>query len=112
MNNKKSPVPVMGCLAYNWGKLNIYTPAVILNPDASTPDMLAWCWGEMVAIKAAMDALAATDGEISKFQFDVLVSHRLDPVTDVLEHIVGLHFIDANLRAKTHKENSQNGGAS
>jgi len=104
---KKSPVRVLGHLAYNWDKLNNHTPAVILNPDAPTADVLAWCWSEMVTLQAAATVLIAADGEISKNLFDALIAHRLGPVADVLEVVIERHCIDANSRAKAQDEQAQ-----
>ena len=83
--NKTVPTAVLGYLAQNWTELNEHTPAVIVNPAARPLDLMAWCWGELMALQAAADALASDADDINKGDFSALIVHRLDPLVNVFE---------------------------
>jgi hypothetical protein len=84
-NDKNTPAAVIGYLAQNWTELNEHTPAVILNPEARPLDLMAWCWGELMALQAAADVLVDCTDEINKCNFSALIVHRLDPLVNVFE---------------------------
>lgn len=78
----------MGYLAQNWLGTNDKTPALIVNPEASPLDMLAWIGGELFSLEAAGHALgdmASGDSTIDVDQFTAIFMHRLEPVARVLD---------------------------
>ena len=84
-DNKTDWVPVMGHLAKNWTELNDRNPAVVLNPKAGPLDLMAWCWGELLSLNSAVDALQASTDDIDKGDFCALIVHRMDPLLGVFD---------------------------
>ncbi|ABM36283.1 hypothetical protein [Polaromonas naphthalenivorans] len=83
---ENTPVtPVMGYLAQNWINLNARTPAVILNPEASPLDLMAWCWAELRSMQAAANALVGGIDDIDKGDFSALIIHRIEPLANVFQ---------------------------
>ena len=79
---------VIGYLAENWPGLNENTPAVIVNPDASPLDQLAWCWGEAASLSRA-SSLAVAAGEVfDTADFADIFYMRLPALADMLEHAI------------------------
>ena len=84
-DNKTDCVPVMGHLAKNWTELNDRNPAVVLNPKAGPLDLMAWCWGELLSLNSAVDALQGSTDDIDKGDFCALIVHRIDPLLGVFD---------------------------
>lgn len=87
MANEKN-VYVMGYLAGNWPNLNDKTPALMINPEASPLDMLAWCWGEVASMQSALDALAAAQAPIEPGELSGIFLHRMAPLERVLSEAI------------------------
>ena len=83
-DNKTDCVPVMGHLARNWTELNDRNPAVVLNPKAGPLDLMAWCWGELLSINSAADALEGCM-DMEKGDFSALIVHRMSPLLLVFD---------------------------
>lgn len=78
------PTPsVIGYLADNWSGYNADTAALIVNPNAGSLDLLAWCCGEVRSLQAAAQALSAA-GELELGDFLAVFLHRLDPLHNVM----------------------------
>lgn len=79
----------MGHLAQNWLGANEAAPAMIVNPEASPIDLLAWVGGELRSLEAACNALAdlayGEEANIGFFEFEAIFMHRLAPVARVLD---------------------------
>jgi hypothetical protein len=73
---------VTGYLADTWSAQT--REALIINPDARPVDLLAWCWGELESLRAAVSTLHAARGELNKDDFSALVFHRIEPMGAVL----------------------------
>ena len=81
-------VNVMGYLANNWPNLNEISPALIINPDASPLDLLAWCWGEVASLNASLDALAAASVPVEPGELSGIFLHRIKPLERVMHEAV------------------------
>ena len=84
-DKKADCVPVMGHLAKNWTELNDRNPAVVLNLKAGPLDLMAWCWGELLSLNSAVDALQGSTDDIDKGDFCALIVHRMDPLLGVFD---------------------------
>lgn len=78
------PINVLGYLAGNWPGINEENPALIVNPQASPLDLLAWCWGEAMSLEASALALTAFGAEIKSGELAAIFQHRLSPLANVL----------------------------
>ncbi len=86
MDNTQSTC-VIGHMAENWPGLCSDRPAMIVNPDATPLDVLAWCRGEVVYLECTAHVLAAGDevaGDIS-----AMLLHRLRPLIAAMDLVVG-----------------------
>lgn len=84
----RNTIRPMGYLADNWFGANEDNPALIVNPDASPLDLLAWAGGELNSIEAAGDTLAriaSGDSQMSVADFCAIFLHRIAPVARVLD---------------------------
>lgn len=77
---------VTGCMADNWNTLNESQPALIINPDASALDLLAWCWGEAASMEATAQMLVGGESELTAGDLSALFLHRLSPLVNALHH--------------------------
>lgn len=95
------PAPrVIGYLAENWAGLNDKTPAVIVNPDATPMDQLAWCWGEAASL-SRLSSLAVAAGKDFDFgDFHDLFYMRLPALAGMLEYAIA-HLARANAHVCT-----------
>ena len=86
---KRDEMNPMGHLAQNWLGANEAAPAMIVNPEASPIDLLAWVGGELRSLEASCNALsdlASGEGASIGFaEFEAIVIHRLAPVSRVLD---------------------------
>lgn len=94
----KKPVEVMGYLAGNWTSLNNKTPALILNPDASPLDLLAWCWGEIASMNASLDSLASAEAHIEPAELSGIFLHRMAPLQSVMHEAVSFLIAEKALK--------------
>lgn len=84
----RNTIRPMGYLADNWLGANEEEPALVINPEASPLDLLAWAGGELHSIEAAGDALAriaSGDSQISIAEFTAIFLHRIVPIARVLD---------------------------
>ncbi|WP_395055725.1 hypothetical protein [Polaromonas sp.] len=81
---QRKPVHVMGYLASNWVGANDKNPTLILNPEATPLDMLAWCWAEIVALQATMNAISGRQFEIEPSDLEAIFQHRITPLASVM----------------------------
>lgn len=85
---KRETVSPMGYLAENWVGANEDAPALVVNPQASAVDLLAWVCGELCSLEAAARALvdvAPSDSFIAVCHFEAIFVHRLGPMERVLD---------------------------
>ena len=75
---------VIGYSAENWIGLNEKTPAVIVNPDASPLDQLAWCWGEVASLNAAAMVVRLGGNDLEVEDFSAIFGMRLPALAAVL----------------------------
>lgn len=92
------PVSVMGYLAGNWLGINEEHPALIVNPEASPQDLLAWCWGEVASLESVTQTLSAAGANVSHGELSAIFLHRLTPLAKVLE--TAIDALDAPARAE------------
>ena len=81
-------VNVMGYLTHNWPGLNDEVPALIINPEATPLDMLAWCWGEVASLQAALNVLAASHEPVEPGELSGIFLHRVAPLERVLDQAI------------------------
>lgn len=84
----KKHANVMGYLAGNWPSLNDAAPALIINPEATPLDMLAWCWGEIASMHAALNVLVSLGDPIEAGELSGIFLHRIAPVEVVLSEAI------------------------
>ena len=85
---KHDEVTPMGYLAGNWLGANEETPALVVNPQASAVDLMAWVCGELRSLEAAayaLTAVSARDSSIEVRHFEAMFVHRIAPMERVLE---------------------------
>ena len=90
MTATRTPQPgpnVCGCMADNW---MIDMPALQVNPAASPVALLGWCYGELVSLESIAAALGSTDSRLSGEDVNAIFTHRLEPLTAMFRHVVGL----------------------
>lgn len=78
----------MGYLSENWLGANEDTPALIVNPDASPADLLAWACGELRSLEATGHALmdmASPGATFEARHFEAMFVHRIGPVERVVD---------------------------
>ena len=79
----------MGYQAGNWLGANDKTLALIVNPEASPIDLLAWVGGELRSLDATCNALSdLVSGDhagIEFSEFEAVFIHRLAPMVRVLD---------------------------
>ena len=75
---------VLGNLAKNWSSLNKEEAAIIVNPAASSLDVLAWCWGEVESLRHAAIALSGEDECLDGEAVYAVFLHRLSPLSTVM----------------------------
>ena len=79
-----APISASGPMAENWSGPG-ETSAVIVNREAPVIDVLAWCWGEIVALRSVVRLLSLDDGnDIPANVVYETVSHHLERLPDVL----------------------------
>lgn len=74
----------IGHLAKNWPSLNASEPAIIVNPAASPLDVLAWCWGEVESLRAAVDVMGESGTCVNGDAIADVLLHRLAPLSAVM----------------------------
>lgn len=79
---------VMGYLSRNWPGLNDAVPALIINPEATPVDLLAWCWGEVASMQAALNTLVSLGEPIVAGELSALFLHRIAPIEVVLSEAI------------------------
>jgi hypothetical protein len=79
-----APISVSGPMAENWSGPG-ETSAVIVNREAPIVDVLAWCWGEIVALRSVVRLLTFDGNDIPANVVYETVGHHLDRLPDVLE---------------------------
>lgn len=77
-----------GYLAQNWMELNVKTPAIIANPEASPLDVLSWCWGEVESLYQVTDAFAAAGADIDSNVLGAVYLHRLAPLSPLMRDAI------------------------
>lgn len=99
-NTDKGHVSATGWIADNWPAFAAEgCPPVIVNPEASTGAVLAWCFGEVRSLNAAALAVSATPGEaLSADEVMLIFAHRLGPLECVLRAALD-HMARAATRA-------------
>lgn len=84
----RSEVNPMGYLAGNWVDANSEVPALVVNPEASPIDLLAWVGGELLSLESSCNALAelasGRESIIEFAEFEAVFVHRLAPIVRVL----------------------------
>lgn len=101
---KHDEVTPMGYLAGNWLGANEETPALVVNPQASAVDLMAWVCGELRSLEAAAYALtgvSARDSSIEVRHFEAMFVHRIAPMERVLE-LVLCQLIEQRSSASPH----------
>ena len=93
-DNKNQLVPVLGYLSHNWLLANDATPAVIVNPAATTHDLLAWCWGEMESLRSTAILLSQSHSPIEVGEFSAVILQRLEPLATVFDVAVSQVMAD------------------
>lgn len=85
-----TPVSATGWIAENWPAfVTEGRPPVIVNPEASTGALLAWCFGEVRSLNAAALAVSATlDESLSADEVMLIFAHRLGPLETVMREAV------------------------
>jgi len=79
-HSEQAPVSVTGWLAENWPAFaEAKCPPIIINPAASTGDVLAWCYGEAVSLEAVARVYRDDDGDVGR-----IFLHRLQPLVNAL----------------------------
>jgi hypothetical protein len=73
---------VTGYLAETWSADMI--AALVINPKAKPVDLLAWCWGELESMRAAVSTLHAARGELNRDDFSAVIFRRIEPMSAVL----------------------------
>jgi hypothetical protein len=86
---------IVGYLANNWCTDR---PALMLNPEASPGELLAWCWGEVMSVLASADALATCADSISAGDVSAIFLHRLRPIEQVLDYATNAVVREEKLR--------------
>lgn len=86
--NAKKHVNVMGYLANNFSGINEIVPALIINPEATPLDMLAWCWGEIVSMQASLDSLTSASAPLDPGELSGIFLHRMAPLERVMHEAV------------------------
>ena len=81
-------VNVMGYLANNFHGINEAVPALIINPEATPLDMLAWCWGEIVSMQSSLDSLASASAPLEPGELSAIFLHRIAPLERVMHEAV------------------------
>lgn len=98
-------VSATGWIADNWPAFaSEAQPPVILNPEASTGAVLAWCYGELRSLHATSMALS---DELSADEVMVIFAHRLGPAVAVMRAA-----IEQMAAAECRAANEAKGGAS
>ena len=85
---KQGAVFPLGYLAEGWLGVNEDTPAVVVNPDATAVDLLAWVCGEVRSLDATARALVGRtvgDSTIDVCDFEAMFVHRIAPMERVLD---------------------------
>ena len=91
-----APLPMSACglLAANWIN-DEYPPAVIVNNAARPVDVLAWCWGELTALRSVLQGLSEGGSDIAPDLLRDALFHHIDPLPDVLGAVIsGMCFSD------------------
>ena len=99
----KKHVNVMGYLASNFVNINEKVPALIINPEATPLDLLAWCWGEITSLQAALEVLASSDEAIEPDKLSGIFLHRIEPLACVMHEAMDMLI---------EQKRSKTGGAS
>lgn len=94
-----------GNLAGNWPVLSQGEPAIIVNPAASLPAVLAWCWGEVESLRLAADALSGVNDGIDGEAIYAIFLHRLTPLAEVMHNAVRA------MATSPRQDGCSNGGA-
>lgn len=94
-----------GNLAGNWPYLIQGEPAIIVNPAASLPAVLAWCWGEVESLRQAAEALSGVNDGIEGEVIYAVFLHRLTPLAEVMHNAVN------TLATSPRQDAYSNGGA-
>lgn len=83
-----SATAAIGHLAKNWPSLNEGEPAIIVNPAASPLDVLAWCWGEVESLRAAVDVMGESGACVDGDAVSGVLLHRLAPLSAVMQDAI------------------------
>jgi hypothetical protein len=79
------PVDVTGYLVKNHAyRLDPERPAIIINPEASPNELLAWCVGEVLALEMSVRLNFENPNE-QLSEFSALLYHRLEPLANAIE---------------------------
>lgn len=89
----------------NWPALSQGEPAIIVNPAASLPAVLAWCWGEIESLRQAAEALSDVSDGIEGEVIYAVFLHRLTPLAEVMHNAIN------TLATGQHHAGCSNGGA-
>lgn len=93
---KRGPPLTAGHLADNW---SLDRAALVVNPDALPVDLLAWCWGEVMSLKAAAVLASVAADSISAEDMTAIFLHRLEPLESMLEHAITQLLVAMRLEA-------------
>jgi len=69
--------------------------AVILNNQARPVDVLAWCWGELVAMRSVLRMLTVSDTDIDPNVLYEVVGHHMAPLPEILSAAIDRLISDA-----------------
>lgn len=92
---------VVGFLAGNWPGYNEATPALVVNPAASPLDLLAWCWAEVQSLSVTVSSLSGSPNGIEPGDVSAILSHRLQPLANMLHQATTELVAEERKRAST-----------
>lgn len=80
-------IPMAGHLAENWAGLgnDSQQPPVVLNPEATDTDLMAWLWGEVESLLTTVQMLTEGNVDLEAQHLNAIVAHRLEPMATALE---------------------------